>query len=291
VDLGTAANELYGLAPGEFTSARERLARATRGEDRGLAEQIHQLRRPSLSAWALNAFSRRHGDEIDRLLSLGTRLREAQRSLAGEHMRLLAAERRDLVAALLAEVRRLARELGEDLSDQVAGEVGRSLEAALADPSAAEQMRSGCLTTALSHVGFGADMDGTAPSPPARPGDHRSADRAPAEDRGGPEARRSERIAKARHDLEEAEKEARRATQALGAARSAVEHAAEEHEGVRQRIEALESDLREAKPAAAQAAREVADAERALGRAERQAESAHRRVEAARQQVDRSIED
>ncbi|HTX01074.1 MAG TPA: hypothetical protein VMD59_19985 [Acidimicrobiales bacterium] len=155
MDLDSVSDELYGLAPDEFTAARDARAREARPADRALAGEIHKLRRPSLGAFALNVFVRRRQDEIAQLLALGEELRNAQAALAGTELRALLAQRRQLVSAIAAEVRRLAGELGHPLNDRAQSEVARTLEAALADAAAAGALASGRLVTALAHVGLG----------------------------------------------------------------------------------------------------------------------------------------
>ena len=150
------ADELYGLDPAEFTAGRDERARQARAAgEKDFAEAIKKLRRPTVSASLVNRLVREAADQVDDLLDLGESLREAQQALAGDELRSLSARRRPMIHALAQEAKRLAAETGRAVSDQVEREVEVTLEAALADPAAADAVRSGRLTTALVYAGFG----------------------------------------------------------------------------------------------------------------------------------------
>ena len=123
-DLASAAEELYALSPGDFTAARdERVARARTSGNRDLARAIGALRRPAVSAWLVNQLVREAGDQVGELLALGESLRQAQKDLAGDQVRELSAQRRRLVAGLVAEAKRLAERDGRPAGLQVEREV------------------------------------------------------------------------------------------------------------------------------------------------------------------------
>ncbi|MCP2340918.1 hypothetical protein [Actinomadura rupiterrae] len=153
MDLTSAARKLYGVAPEEFTAARQELVKAARQEgDAALAKQVGALRRPTASAWAVNLLSRESAPELDRLLDTGADLREAWsagRSIGGLEQR-----RGELVDLLVRTARRLAAEAGRPLRDPAVREVEDTLHAATVDPDSAEQVREGALTRPLSHSGF-----------------------------------------------------------------------------------------------------------------------------------------
>jgi len=155
-DLASAAEELYALSPGDFTAARdERVAQARTSGNRDLARAIGALRRPTVSAWLVNQLVRESGDQVGELLALGESLRQAQQDLAGEQVRELSVQRRRLVAALVAEAKRLAERDGRAVGLQVEREVEATLQAALADADAAAAVRAGCLASPLSYAGLG----------------------------------------------------------------------------------------------------------------------------------------
>ena len=99
-------DELFGLPPEEFVAARDDLARRLRREgEPEAAKQVKALRRPPLSAWAVNQLARRPGEGLGPLLAAGERLRAAhQAALAGEgaaELRAAAKAERDAVAGLV----------------------------------------------------------------------------------------------------------------------------------------------------------------------------------------------
>jgi len=151
--LEETADELYGLPPDQFTSVRDAKAKEARsaGDARG-AVAIKALRRPTASAWLVNLVVRTHTDDFQALLDLGRQLRVAQRNLSGDDLRRLSQERQLAVSNLAREAMTLA---GQQMSDLVSREITSTLEAAVADENAADAVRSGRLTKALSYSGFG----------------------------------------------------------------------------------------------------------------------------------------
>ena len=77
---------LYGLPRGEFTSARNALVRELQSAGRkDEAEEVRALKKPSVSAWAVNQLARQHPQEVAELVKAGDGLRKAQRDvLAGK---------------------------------------------------------------------------------------------------------------------------------------------------------------------------------------------------------------
>ena len=193
--LTAVAADLYALPLDEFTKARnDRAADARAAGDRELAEQIKQLKKPSASAWAVNMLSRHRADEISQLLDLGAALREAQTGLDADELRELGRQRQNLVAAVVRQARKVAAELGGPIGSSVADEVGQTLQAALADPDAAQAVTAGLLTRALSPSGWGPiEVEGSVAVPSAPRGAAKVTDIS------------AKQIAKARGRLEAAE--------------------------------------------------------------------------------------
>ncbi|HEX2810876.1 MAG TPA: hypothetical protein VHN80_32320, partial [Kineosporiaceae bacterium] len=215
--LEEIAEELYGLLPDEFTAARDRHAARLRADgERELSAEVKALRRPAVPAWSVNALVRHRAEDVERLLQLGDALREAQGALDADQLRELNRRRQDLLAALGRQARAVAQELGRPVSDQVVEAVEGTFQAALADPAAAEAVRTGRLTAPLSYAGFGeVDLtDAVAVAPvrsrteprrteprrtePAAPRDLERAEREAAEQRRA-EQERADRIRMQRH--------------------------------------------------------------------------------------------
>ncbi|MEU1425098.1 hypothetical protein [Kitasatospora sp. NPDC005751] len=151
-DFDAIADELHTLAPQDFTAARNRHADALKKTDPQLAKQVRALRRPTQAAWAANLLAHRHGDLVGQLLDLGQALRDAQEHLAGDQLRTLTEQRRQLVRALTGQAERDAAEAGHPLGADAVAEVDRTLGAALADPDAARALAAGRLTAPLDPV-------------------------------------------------------------------------------------------------------------------------------------------
>lgn len=269
MDLDRVAAELYGLRPDRFTSIRDQRAKqATAGGDRDLAAAIRNLRKPTLSAWAVNVMARERADRIDALLELGERLRNAQRGLRGEELRALSQRRGELVSELVRDGRRLAADAGQRLSDAAGDEVRATLEAALADEEAGDAVRSGRLVKPLSYSGFGGDLAGAASTgmapAPRKPAGRRHGGAARAVSRE--ERREADRRVEAELRREQAERDARRAQEE---ARARLDEAQE-------RVAALRRELDEARRAAANADDELRRATQRYERARRDTENARR---------------
>ncbi len=311
-ELASVAGELYALSPGDFTAARdERVAQARASGDRDLARAIGALRRPVVSAWLVNQLARVAGDQVAELLVLGESLRQAQQDLAGEQVRELSVQRRRLVAALVAEAKRLAERDGRPASLQVEREVEATLQAALADADAAEAVRAGCLASPLSYAGLGAGDEAGAVSwqraparekapagerpPPAEkaPGRERASARRASETAAEREARlaateaerqarqaaaEAERRAAAEQAVRTAADAATAAAADLAAAEAQVASARTAQESARRLAERLDKELSQAIAAESEANRAVRDAQRAKEAAARVADAAGRRL-------------
>ena len=134
MDINIVADEPYALPPEGFTAARnvrEKEAKAI--GDKQLATAIHQLRKPSIGAWLANQLVREHSSEVRSFVDLGSALREATDMLSGDRLRELGKQRRQLVYALMQQVRGLADAAGHRVSQDTARRLEDTLHAALAD--------------------------------------------------------------------------------------------------------------------------------------------------------------
>lgn len=266
LDLDRAAGELYGLPPAEFTAARDlRVAQARAAGDRGLAAELRQLRRPTLSAWAVNLLARHATESLGGLVELAGELRTAQVTLQGEALRTLMRRRQQVLAALVQDARKLADDYGHPLGDEAVLQVERTLTAALSDPGAARQVCSGRLVSSLEYAGFGElGLPAAAPLPQGK------ATRQP----------RPDPLAKLKAELAAAEQDLTGTAEALRDARDAHAEADDHRQRVAARRDRLRRDL-------AAADRELAAAERAVQEADRRTTHTERDHSAARRRVDR----
>ena len=171
-----------------------------------------KLRRPPVTAWALNRVARSAPSLIDDLATAGAELREAMdEAVAGDASRLRdaqAAERASLDAVVEAGCRQLD-ESGRPASDANRQRMTATLRAAVVDDTVAAQLRTGGLGGDRDAPGFGLGPD--TQSAPLVPRSH-SRRGAPAET-GGRAERERQRQARVRHAelVGEAQRLARRA--------------------------------------------------------------------------------
>jgi hypothetical protein len=170
-DYNGAARDLYGLPLGEFTRARDELARRLRKEGRrDEADAVKALRKPTTAAWALNQLARRREADVARLIEAGERLRQAQAELlagAGrDELDAAAAEERELVAALARDAAAIAADAGTGSSETLLEKLRATLHAVAADEELARQLAAGRVLRESEAVGVLGVMP--AGPPPAR---------------------------------------------------------------------------------------------------------------------------
>ncbi|MEV5966972.1 hypothetical protein AB0L70_34700 [Kribbella sp. NPDC051952] len=155
MELDRAVVELYGLEPERFIAARNRLVEVLRGQgDERSAAAVLGLRKPTVAAWLANQLVRADPEGIQTLTELGEQLRESYLSADSARRRELTRQRHDLVDNLVMIARSQATS-GRRVSAQTVDRLAETLDAALVDPGAIQLLRTGQLTSALRHVGFG----------------------------------------------------------------------------------------------------------------------------------------
>jgi hypothetical protein len=152
-ELDERIDGLYAGELDRFTLDRDALAKelAAAGDTAG-AKQVKALRKPVVSAWALNALAHEDPGAVGELLELGGRLRDAQRrAISGgdvEPLREATDERRRLVSELAGRVTEILERSGS-ASSANGDAVVTTLEAAAADEEAGDLLRSGRLVKPL----------------------------------------------------------------------------------------------------------------------------------------------
>lgn len=269
------AGELYAVHPAGFVAARNAVVqRAREAGNRAMATAVGRLRRPTVSAWAVNLLVRSAPAEVAQLLALGEELRLAQQRLQGAQLRRLNEQRREVVGALARRARRLAVDAGHPLSGTAATEVEQTLTAALADPDGAQAVRAGRLTHPLQYVGLGAEPLLAAP-PDARPPAGQAAapgpgsEPSPGDEIAGLRRRRAERVAQG----------LARASDELQQASARAERAEQQCRQAGQRLAELDRRITELQQQREQAQREESDAQRRARSAARVRDEAQRRVQ------------
>ena len=257
MDLDSVADELYALPPEEFTAARDAAAKAA--SDPALTKAIKALRKPTVSAHAVNQIVRSAPDEIDDLLDLGEQLRDAMTGDKGD-VRRLTEQRRDLVSSLVTA----------DLPANVRDDVTATLEAATADPQLGVAVRSGRLVKPLRYAGFGAmpDLDdAVATALPSRPAPRKKTATQKAPAKQAP-AQKIE-AAKAERDLSAMRQKVLDLAGAADDAQRRYDEAARAVTEARKLLEHTEAERAAAHKAAREAHATAEKARRELGRLER----------------------
>src|SRR3954452_8793063 len=113
------AEELYGAPLEEFIARRDARAKELRkAGDRAAADAVKKLRKPSVSAAAVNRLARSAPDDVSGLLAAGEALRQAQ--LGGgdrDAIRAAARDEREAVEALVAQAGRLSPAVAEEVRE------------------------------------------------------------------------------------------------------------------------------------------------------------------------------
>jgi len=210
---------LYELPPGEFTAARNALAKTLSGE---LAGRVRSLKKPTVVPWTVNQVFWKARPIYDKLLERGQQLRIAQiASLKGKKSDVRAAieAHRRAVGEAVHRAEQLASQAG--LSPD-AEQLARMLEALSLAPTPPAD--AGRFTEVVGPMGFEALAGITPVARPAAVAD-RGAERRKAEE----ERRRSQeaeaRVTEATRELERAQDRAQAARQALKRAEAAVAEA------------------------------------------------------------------
>jgi hypothetical protein len=185
---------------------------ATEARDTGqkdLASSLKKLRKPSVGAWLANLLVLEQSRDVEQLVDLGAELR-APKQLEGEQIRRVSKEKGSVVSKLVRDATSKASREGQSASGAALLELEATLDAAFADPQAAEILLQGRLSSGLhySGLGFGEEAlresttDAKKPASAPRP---RSAAKIAAE----------RALAKAQHQVTEADAQLKRARQAV----------------------------------------------------------------------------
>jgi hypothetical protein len=259
------AEELYSLAPAEFTGTRNQWAKQTKADgDAALAKRVTELRKPSVSAWVVNMMMRHQAEQMQQVLDLGASLRQAQSDLDGDALSELNRQRRQLTTAVTGQGRALALELGQRVTEAVAEQVQATLHAAMVDEDAAAAVRSGMLVGPLAATGVGsADVVdavavpgaiGMTPRARSRPPARRAEltvvpDPEPAPETERQRARREaqeearRRVEEAVAAADEAQRRVRKARKRVQKVQAATLQAADRLEEARRQVAELEHEL------------------------------------------------
>ena len=276
MSIEDVAQELYGLAPEEFTAARNARAKEAKAAgDAALATRVQSLRKPTAGAWLLNQLVRQHGDDVQQVLDLGGQLRAAQGTLSADELRALDRQRRQLTRAVAEQAAGLGRDAGRRVTAANTADVEETLRSAMVDAVAGAALATGLLTDTFSSTGLEpVDLSRVVALPPE--GATASAPPAPTASASDDEvgAARQRRVADAEHAVAEAESALRTARTVLEQAEQEATEAREgrdrleaEREDARRRLHDLDGQVATAAEAAETAARVEQAAQREEGAA------------------------
>lgn len=288
------ADELYQHEPAQFTAARDERVRQLRAAgDKQTASAVGKLRRPTQPAWLMNLLWRDHRAAVEELLDLAEPLRSAQESRDGAALRELSGERRRLTKALTDLLEEVAEGAGVRVTADVTRAVGDTLDAALADPAVAEQVRTGRLAQPMSYAGFGfapvGDGETSAPAQPARPATKRAAKKQGAKRAG--KAKPDEEVSgdAARQAAEQSVADAvaalNEANENLSIREDELRQATERREEVKERIDELRQQLQDLKDQLAAADKDVRQATRRHDQATTEHVRGQRRLDRADEEL------
>jgi hypothetical protein len=150
---------LYALPPEQFIAARGALAKEIRaGGDRAEAARVAKLRRPPVSAWALNQVAKADPRLVKELLDAGGVLRTAMSdAMAGDASSLRTAEtaERETVEAIVGAAAAHLDGQGRSLGDLHRQRMTATLRAAVLDEEVAASLRRGTLDSDHDAPPFG----------------------------------------------------------------------------------------------------------------------------------------
>jgi hypothetical protein len=246
-------DELYQLPLGEFTAARNELAKRLKAEGlAGEAEEVKSLTKPSVAVWLANRLTRERELDVQRLRKAGEALLKAQMDAAAGRSSKAFVEAQQEERRALARLADAAGEIAkrEKIGASAADRATKTLRAASLTEEGRELLERGRLTEELEPPGFEAlaGLIGVAPAP-------RKAEPEPKDDR----ANQRRALEEARERLKELRAEERE----LAAAARTAEREVKQAES---RASELRRAAEEARTQAADAAERVAEAESQLER-------------------------
>ena len=147
--LDDKIDDLYRLPLGEFTAARNALAKSLKGDD---AKRVRALEKPTVVPWAVNQVYWRARSTYERLMTSGEKLRAAQIAALegrGADVRAASEAHRRAIADAVAEAERLSAEAAAKPGADSLARTFESLSLAGTAPKT-----PGRLTDALQPAGF-----------------------------------------------------------------------------------------------------------------------------------------
>lgn len=285
--LDTEIQSLYGLPFGEFTAARNKLAKELKKQgDKDAAEEVSSLPKPTVSAWAVNHLFTTHSEDMEELLASGNRARKALRSIlsGGDPGALRDAiqEARDLANKLRDRAVEAVTEETRKPGPAVVERIATNLQSIAFSPAAEPVLQRGWMDVDLPPVGFevlaGLQL-AALPKKAVKPAPAKKAAPPPAPTRDREAERKEKEEARAR---EREEKDQTRQREKLARAQAEREEAAGRADFLRRKAEQAEKAAEELRERYEEAERLAADARKRADEADRVLEKAEKALKTAK---------
>ena len=249
-DFDGELDRLYGLPLGEFTAARDQLAKRLRAEgENERAEAVKGLRKPTAAVWLVNQLARERQLDVQRLLKAGESLAESQAKAAAGSSPSFSEARRDEQRAL-AQLAKAAHEIAArtGVGAPAVDRATTTLRAASLTSEGRELLRRGRLTEELEPPGFEA-LTGMATPRQRRAPAKATSSRGQRDERKRAQQDARARVRRLRAEERElvkaaraAAREAQRMEAAAQAARQQADAAEEQAQAMSDRRKAAEAD-------------------------------------------------
>ena len=156
-DEESELDDLYAAPLDQFVKVRNEIAARLRKDgDEAAAARVAALKKPSVSAWAVNQLARTGSLDLQRLIKAGEALEQAQsRALSGEDASGFQDARRDEAAAI-SLLRTAAKQVLPSSSAAILDRIVSTLRAGAATPEGRGLLKQGRLTEDLEAAGFAA---------------------------------------------------------------------------------------------------------------------------------------
>jgi hypothetical protein len=154
VDVTRAIDELYGVPPKDFSSARNEKAAALKAAGHAAeAQVVRRLAKPSPFLWATNQLARLHPERVSHFIDLVGRVRQSQLRdprTAAEGMQTIRAE----LHALTSRATEVLTKAGYRVPASGAARISNTVLGAAVDPDLVDRLRHGRLATEVAAPGF-----------------------------------------------------------------------------------------------------------------------------------------
>jgi hypothetical protein len=240
-------DRLYSRPLDQFTAARNARARDLRkAGDKAAADTVKVLRKPTVSAWAINQLARKERMRVRSLLVAGEKLRNAHAELLGGGQPATVKEATDAerkaISHLVSSAAKILSAADHSPTEGVLDRIATTLRAAAVDDEGRALLERGRLTRDLDPTGFG-PLDSVAA--PIRAGAPRRGVKAERDARKRQQAAKEKQRA-LRAELSELTKAAADADARVAAARQELRAAETEAQAARRKVERTAQRLEKA---------------------------------------------